>query len=920
MASPFTVFRKHQKVFLAVLALLAMIAFVFLSGPVFDALTTGHVHNPVVVRTKAYGDLTEADLANLLRQLNLVRTFFERVYWTLGLRVPVELPSEESAIEIWLLANRARELGIVISNQMINSYIQEMTGKRVPRETFRQVLREMHVSDWQLFEAMRTELAARQLLEMIDFSTAPATPAQRWQYYQRLHRRASVELVAEPVAKYVDRVGEPEEATLRDFFEKYKENFYDPTSPEPGFRRPHRVVVEYLKAEIAKFLEPSSITEEQIRQYYEKNKDMYYLRNKLPPVEKANPKTPPPEAPLPEKPKPEPSAATPSEPKQPISPPTTPLQSTEAEKLAAEKKPKEPSEEKMPKEPPAEKMPKAAPAEKTPNEPLIEKKQPVSEAPEKSASQKVLKDAPVSAQPKEGAATRRKASTISEGVPYLLLSRHSGGTSGMLEELPTLGAVWAEAMSSLGLGSQGAEWPTLWSVSAEGGQASASSQADAQHISEPAEKASESAPSSSAKRSGDKAPESQTVKPEKGVEGSTSLPTSVAQPKAKPGEGVSAGQEGKQSEAKPASASSGGAPVSSSPASKYIPLEEVREEIREVLARGQAQAKIEQMLQKIRDQMNSYSQARLAALAAGKHPPKPFNLEALANQYGLQYRRTPLVAEWQLRRDFRDIAQAQVAGRESVIRVLYYQGRPPLQPMLAQDVDAYYLFWKLEDAKEAIPSWDYTEAERLEHEAEQARQRGQEEEAARLADLANRARRETDQLRQEVLRSWKMIQARSLARDRAAQLAALARKSGKPLQDAFAKEPGVTVLEAGPFSWLTYGGISPRLFMQAPPPRISSIPQVELPGEEFMQTVFRMEPGQVEVAFNQPQTVAYVIRLKSFEPSDEVLWKMFLAEPYADYATAAMLDQQKIRRAWLEQLKRSIGFRWERAPRPAAER
>jgi len=887
MASPFAVFRKHQKVFLAVLALLAMIAFVFLSGPVFDALTSGRGQNPVVVRTKTYGTLTEAELANLLRQQNLVRSFFERVYWTLGLRLPVEPPSEESAVETWLLANRARELGIVISNQMINAYLQEMTGRRVSRDTFRQVLREMHVSDRQLFEALRTELAARQMLEMIDFSTAPTTPAQRWEYYQRLNRRATVELVAEPVAKYVDRVPEPEETTLRGFFEKYKENYYDPTSPEPGFRRPHRVVLEYLKAEIAQFIDPASITEEQIRDYYEKHKDPYYVRSKLPPAEKAGPKGAPepkgtpetkPQTPLPEAPTPtEPGAKEPKPSEKPASVPPEPKE--------------KPSEPQAPKEKPSG---ASAPKEK-PSEPQSPKEKPSAssqskEKPSESPAPKEKSSAPPEAKEKPSEPQTPKAKPSASQTDTITPSFVGAALDGRAD--------WSDESA-----------PALWTVSAEEHPAAswASEAKPAEKPSAPPEPKEKLSSSQSAEK-----PSAPPEPKEKPSAPQTPKPPASSPAEAKPSE--------KPAEGKPAEPSKGGESAGSTPASKYVPLEEVREEIREVLARGQAQAKIEQMLQKLRDQMNSYSQARLAAIAAGKPPPPPLDLQSLAKQQGLQYRKTPLVGEWQLRRDFRDIAQAQVAGRESVIRILYYQGRPPLQPMLAQDLDAYYLFWKLEDAKEAIPSWDYAEAERLEKEAEKARQAGQEEEAAKLAQQAQQARKETDQLRQEVVRAWKMIQARSMARDRAAQLAALARKTGKSLQEALAKEPGVTVLEAGPFTWLTHGGISPRLFVQAPPPRISSIPQVELPGEEFMQTVFRMEPGQVEVAFNQPQTVAYVIRVKTFEPSDEVLWKMFLAEPYSDYSTAAMLDQQKIRRAWLEQLKRQIGFRWERKPHPGAER
>lgn len=920
MASPFSIFRKHQKAFLAVLALLAMIAFVFLSGPVFDSLTSSAVRNPVVVSTKSYGNLTEADLANLIRQQTMVLTFFERIYRTMGLMLPVEPPSEEAVVETWILANRARELGVVISNQTINAYLQEMTGGKIPRETFRQILRELHLSDRQLFEALRMRLAAQQMLEIIQFSVLPTTPAQRWDYYQRLNRRATVELVAEPVAKYVDRIAEPDEATLKEFFEKYKENYYDPSLPQPGFRRPHRVVVEYLKADIAQFIEPASITKEQIQQYYEKNKEVHYLRSKLPPVEKTLPKQSAPAEPG----KPAEEKTPSSPPEKPSAKPTEPASPKSPEEKAAQEK-QSPSgdakpssapkpEEKLPTDkPPAEKPSAEKPpaekssAEKTPPEkpplekPGPEKSKSVGPEPspaeksgsEKSGGEKAPKEKPASSPPAakgtSGAADQEKIRFFFVGLSGES-EAEGDGDSGLWNtsaesEQPAPKPSASPESGEKGSASSGAKE----AVRGEKGEKSASADSEASKGEVPA----------ASSQPGTKGPESKPTPP--GKQGPSESPGAAEA--AKPGE-------------KPSGASVPATPETS----KYLSLEEVEGEIREVLARGQAQAKIEQMLQKIRDQMNVYSQSRLAAVSRGNEPPPPPNLEALAKQYGLQYRKTPLAAEWQFRRDYRDLAQAQIAGRESVIQFLYYQGRPLLQAALAQDVDSYYLFWKLEDAKEAIPSWDYSEAERLEKEAEKAAQQGKDQEAAALRQQAQRARKDTEQVRQEVLRAWKMDQARSLARNRAAQLAELARKTGRSLQEALAKEPGVTVLESGPFSWLTHGTISPRLFMQAPPPRISDVPHVEAAGEEFMEAVFRLQPGETAVAFNRPQTVAYVVRVKSFEPSQEVLWKMFLAEPYADYSSVAVFDQQKIRSAWMEELKRSIGFRWERTAHPGGER
>lgn len=979
MASPFTIFRKHQKFFLACLALLAMIAFVFLSGPVFDSLTSGNVRNPVVVTTKTYGNLTEADLSHLITQQNMVLNFFERVYRTLGFTLPVTPPSEESVVETWILANRARELGIVISNDAINAYLRTMFGDRVPRDTLRQILREMRVSDRQLFEALRMELAARQMLEMIDFSVTPTTPAQRWDYYLRLNRRATIELVAEPVAKYIDRVGEPEESTLRDFFEKYKENYYDPTSPEPGFRRPHRVALEYTKADIAQFMEPASIPEEEIQQYYEKNKDTYYVRSKLPAVEKVLPKQSPPsgekaESPPPKEsapgPKAEPSPkaeSVPSDPpKKPESAPKptpeqpTPEQPTPEQPTPEQSTPAKPTPEQQPgtpSKPPPEQKPetalKSSPESPKPEDKPEEKNKPTTpppveptpkptETPTEKAPEKTPEEKPAEAKPETEKPEVSKPTT--------------SGTFFFPVQPEEISLFFGEPGMEVGFIPEGLEPPQvgIWTTSAESAEPASKEPTPKESTStesttkEPASKESaskESAPKeSTSKESTSKAVSGtkDSASPEKPSEEKKEKSTpSGSEPPGSPQTGPkepTSPPEQKPVESKPpapvpegpsvpsagpatkpqGSEGPAASPASPPEGSKYIPLEEVQEEIRETLARGRAQAKIEKILYEIRDQMNSYSQAHLAAIARGQEPPPPISLQAIAKQHGLEYRKTELLSEWQFRRDHREIAQALVGARDSVVRYLFYQGRPPLQATLAQDVDAYYLFWKLEDAKEAIPSWDYSEAERLEKEAEKARSQGKEQEADALMKKAQWARKETDQLRQEVLRTWKMIQARSLARDRAAQLAALAQKSGKPLSEALANEPAITVLESGPFSWLTHGAVSPRLFLQTPPPRISAVPHVEMAGEEFMETVFRMEPGQVGVAFNQPQTVAYVIRLKAFEPSQEVLWKMFLAERYEDYSSAAIFDQHKIRSAWMEQIKRSIGFRWERQPHPAA--
>jgi hypothetical protein len=92
-------------------------------------------------------------------------------------------------------------------------------------------------------------------------------------------------------------------------------------------------------------------------------------------------------------------------------------------------------------------------------------------------------------------------------------------------------------------------------------------------------------------------------------------------------------------------------------------------------------------------------------------------------------------------------------------------------------------------------------------------------------------------------------------------------------------------------------------------PRISPVSGVPMAGETFMKTVFQLEPGQVGVAFNAPQTVVYVIRPSEFT-SYETRWRLFVHNDFGEYAAAGAAEQQQIGQAWLEEIKKSAGFEW----------
>jgi hypothetical protein len=90
-----------------------------------------------------------------------------------------------------------------------------------------------------------------------------------------------------------------------------------------------------------------------------------------------------------------------------------------------------------------------------------------------------------------------------------------------------------------------------------------------------------------------------------------------------------------------------------------------------------------------------------------------------------------------------------------------------------------------------------------------------------------------------------------------------------------------------------------------------------MPGEEFMQAVFALQPGETAVAFNEPKTVCYCIRLVALEPGDAQLKDLFLAAA-KDPRRLAMLAEEDTRQVydrWMKAIEERHGVAWKREPR-----
>ena len=89
---------------------------------------------------------------------------------------------------------------------------------------------------------------------------------------------------------------------------------------------------------------------------------------------------------------------------------------------------------------------------------------------------------------------------------------------------------------------------------------------------------------------------------------------------------------------------------------------------------------------------------------------------------------------------------------------------------------------------------------------------------------------------------------------------------------------------------------------------------VESPGEAFMETTFHLQPNEVGVAFNQPQSAVYVIQPQNFEPSNTVLEQEFMAQMknYDRFRSAGIEETSQAQNDWMQSLFSEYEVRWHR--------
>ncbi len=172
------------------------------------------------------------------------------------------------------------------------------------------------------------------------------------------------------------------------------------------------------------------------------------------------------------------------------------------------------------------------------------------------------------------------------------------------------------------------------------------------------------------------------------------------------------------------------------------------------------------------------------------------------------------------------------------------------------------------------------------------------------------------EIKDEVVRAWKLEKARKPAMEHAKELAEQARKDNESLAK-LAERDKLTLTKPEPFSWLTEGTM-PAMNMNVPP-RLSEVQGVQDAGPEFMHAVFTLPEGGITTVFNNPQTVVEVVQVLTYDPGNEVLRQGFLADNFSTYERATRPQREMQRITWNNSVVNEAGLKWVRPPDPSRD-
>jgi len=178
------------------------------------------------------------------------------------------------------LMHEARRAGVVVTNEMVSDQIREWTAAGMTNPMMNAL--KINVLDnspyWstELFAMLRQEMTLSIYLEAAA-KDAMIMKEDVDESFRRITERIDVATVVLKAADFADKAAEPSEEEIVEQYEKYRDNLPGDRGRPFGYKIPDRIQFKYLVVDAAVVAKDVTVTEDDIKDYYEKNKDQLYV-------------------------------------------------------------------------------------------------------------------------------------------------------------------------------------------------------------------------------------------------------------------------------------------------------------------------------------------------------------------------------------------------------------------------------------------------------------------------------------------------------------------------------------------------------------------------------------------------------------------------------------------------------------------
>lgn len=305
-SSPFELFRRNLKPMMVFLTLLALVSFVILpSIAMYQQQQTGYGTTETTLAKTKEGDF-ELNKVNYFTRNHFATVQFLRelaettiasggapkvadfqydpqsqMIRSLGIN---DQPNDQTSVRTMMFAAEAKKAGLELGDPEIKGWLTNFTDGKLSDSQINGILAASsrnQVGQVQLFDQLRQHLLAqtyqRQVLAGLTAGGMPITPpAQQWELFLKLNRRAVADAYGVNVADFIEKTNaKPSDKAINEMYKEGRERFPNLESPDAAFRRPYTAKFEYLAGSLDEFIERevSNITEEQLKAEYQRRLD-----------------------------------------------------------------------------------------------------------------------------------------------------------------------------------------------------------------------------------------------------------------------------------------------------------------------------------------------------------------------------------------------------------------------------------------------------------------------------------------------------------------------------------------------------------------------------------------------------------------------------------------------------------------------